>query len=266
MVRVRAHRRSGGKVKVKSYTRSKRTVDGLKFKAGDKVKSKSSKKQSQGLRGMARGKSRVDAQWRWLEGTGMQDIVYESDDKLITYGHYSTDSEMPFTTRKGYVLIQQKGDKKPFDVVNELTFKSREEAKLYAFEYMNKRFNQKNNELDFPDKRDLAGGNPVEFKVIVPSTKDFSKALSKREFEERISETAVFLTGLFGGSTVTEGRGTYEFQGEVISEDVAVLTVNAKKKDYLKYDVVLEDWLKAKKKAWGQDSMGFEYQGKLIFV
>jgi len=55
VVKVKGHKRSGGKVKVKAHKRSSPHVDDLPFKAGDDVKKKSgSKKYSAGLKSMAK--------------------------------------------------------------------------------------------------------------------------------------------------------------------------------------------------------------------
>lgn len=120
--------------------------------------------------------------------------------------------------------------------------------------------------LDFPNKSELKNSNSIEFRVFIPSTRAFSKNISKEAFAKRVNVATKFLSKLFGGATFDVETGTYQMKNKLIKERVAVIIVNASQADYNKYDVKLEDWLKLKKKTWEQDSMGFVYQGKMIFV
>lgn len=120
--------------------------------------------------------------------------------------------------------------------------------------------------LDFPNKKELREANDIEFKVIIPSTRAYSKKISATAFNKRVRESVKMLSTMFGGATIDVAEGVYQFKGKTIKEKVAVITINAKKRDYNRYDEKLEKWLKEKKKAWGQDSMGFIYRGKMIFI
>lgn len=120
--------------------------------------------------------------------------------------------------------------------------------------------------LDFPNKKELREANDIEFKVIIPSTRAYSKKISPTAFNKRVREAVKMLSTMFGGATIDVAEGVYQFKGKTIKEKVAVITINAKKRDYNRYDEKLEKWLKEKKKAWGQDSMGFIYRGKMIFI
>ena len=118
------------------------------------------------------------------------------------------------------------------------------------------------NKLDFPKKF----STDSQFQVIIPSTRDKTIPISNAAFRNRIDEALVFFSKKFGGSTVAYDIGTYILKGKLIKERVGVITIEATKEDYNKYDYIIENWLKDKKKTWGQDSMGFIYQGKMVFV
>lgn len=120
--------------------------------------------------------------------------------------------------------------------------------------------------LDFPNKRELRNSNDVEFKVFIPSTRAMSKKISATAFRTRVNEAVNYFSRLFGGSTIDVESGAYQYKNKIIKEKVAVIVINARKEDYNKYDERIERWLKEKKKSWGQDSMGFIYQGKMIFI
>lgn len=120
--------------------------------------------------------------------------------------------------------------------------------------------------LDFPTKKDLSDSYTIEFQVFVPSTRAYSKKISREAFNKRVREAASFFTKCFGGSTVDIEQGAYLMKNKTVKEKVAVITVNTNKRLYYKFDKDVRDWLRQKKKSWGQDSMGFVYQGKMIFI
>lgn len=120
--------------------------------------------------------------------------------------------------------------------------------------------------LDFPNEKEYQQALPIEFKVLIPSTRDKDIKISPAAFEKRVDKTVRFLTKLFGGSTLDIETGTYLLKGKTIREPVATITVSASTEDYNRYDEKLEKYLKQKKKSWGQDSMGFVYQGRMMFV
>ena len=120
--------------------------------------------------------------------------------------------------------------------------------------------------LDFPNKRELSTSKNIEFSVFIPSTRAFSIKLSSASFRKRMEVAIRFFTKMFDGSTIVVGEGSYKYEGKTIKEKVGIITVNATRSDYNKYDETIEKWIRNKKKTWGQDSMGFVYQGKMIFI
>ena len=68
------------------------------------------------------------------------------------------------------------------------------------------------------------------------------------------------------GSTINNAIGTYQYKNEVIKEDVAIISVFTNKDIYNKNDKLLKKYIKKKKKIWGQDAMGFEYQSAFYLI
>ncbi|MBI5300967.1 MAG: hypothetical protein HY868_02430 [Chloroflexi bacterium] len=107
---------------------------------------------------------------------------------------------------------------------------------------------------------------PIECVVYVPSTL-FDKRIPKRVFQKRIRKTADELVRLFGGCRETMVRGHYmDRRGEIIEEDIAVLTGYGKGDHYLDKREQFLAWLLAKKKEWQQESIGFEFEGDLWYI
>jgi len=119
---------------------------------------------------------------------------------------------------------------------------------------------------DFPNKTEYRQALPIEFKVLIPSTRQQNIKIASSAFNKRVNEAVRFLTKRFGGSTIDIETGTYMMKNKTIKEKVASITVSASVADYNRYDEEIEKYLKEKKKAWGQDSMGFVYQGRMMFV
>lgn len=107
---------------------------------------------------------------------------------------------------------------------------------------------------------------PIECVVYVPSTL-FDKRISKREFQKRIKKTAEELVSMFGGCRETTVKGRYrDRRGEIIEEEIAVLTGYGQGDHYLDKREQFLDWLLAKKKEWQQESIGFEFEGDLWYI
>lgn len=119
---------------------------------------------------------------------------------------------------------------------------------------------------DFPTDKQIHEGSNVNFKVIVPSTRNRSIPISNLALQKRILKVNRFLTSLFGGSTEQSAIGNYTYNGEVIHENVVVISVFTTEDNYNMYDEKLRDFIRENKYIWGQDSMGFEYQGELFFI
>lgn len=119
---------------------------------------------------------------------------------------------------------------------------------------------------DFPSKQELDEGLDTQIRVFVPSTYEKKKKLSASAFKKRIQETVNYFTRLFGGSTRYTGIGSYTSEEGVIIENVAVIEAFAKGADWNRHDDAVKHWLSEKKKNWGQETLGFEWQQELIFV
>ena len=107
---------------------------------------------------------------------------------------------------------------------------------------------------------------PLECVVYVPSTQG-DDPIGEEEFAGRRSETAAMLVGLFGGCRETIGTGQYRSRdGEIVAERVAVLTGFGDADDYERKRRELLEWLLDKRDEWGQEAMGFEFEGDLWYL
>jgi hypothetical protein len=108
---------------------------------------------------------------------------------------------------------------------------------------------------------------PVECVVYVPSTTAESIPIGEDEFRGRVDETAGILVDLFGGCRESTARGRYRDQdGNLIVEEVAVVTGYGTVADYAGKRQWLLAWLIDAKVRWGQESIGFEFEGDLWYV
>ena len=116
--------------------------------------------------------------------------------------------------------------------------------------------------------------NPVQAKfdinqsVYVPSTKDGNKPISAEEMSARVEETKKFLSEQFGGYTSVSTEGGYYSSAKkaVIKEKVVKITSFTTKAVYEIKKATLQDWLHTKAKMWGQESIGYEVEGDLLYV
>ena len=125
---------------------------------------------------------------------------------------------------------------------------------------------KKIDKLDFPNKEQIDNSLNVNFKLIIPSTKNESNKVSDKVFRNRIDQVIKFLANIFMGSTINNAIGTYQYKNEVIKEDVAIISVFTNEGIYNKHDKILKKYIKKKKKIWGQDAMGFEYQSAFYLI
>jgi len=108
---------------------------------------------------------------------------------------------------------------------------------------------------------------PIEMVVYVPSTQDVDKVISVDEMTARVDEVKKYLAGLFGGYTSSEKLGGYvatnsELVNEQIVQVVAFSTKEAFETNKEKVINKLSEWAKQ----WGQEAIGFEYEGDLFYV
>lgn len=126
--------------------------------------------------------------------------------------------------------------------------------------------------IEYPTQQDVADDRfnfNVMIQVAVPSTKNATEPISKKDFEARVESVITFLGRLFGnskarifgGTTSNTDYGTY-YSGERkqwIGENVVLVTVWTTKQSYAKWDLYLKEWLKKKCREWKQESIQFIY-------
>lgn len=107
---------------------------------------------------------------------------------------------------------------------------------------------------------------PLECVVYVPSTQG-DRVIDAEEFRMRRNETAALLVTLFGGCRESLATGRYRsVGGEIIAEEVAVLTGFGDADDFGEKRRQFLEWLIDKRIAWGQEALGFEFEGDLWYL
>ena len=132
-------------------------------------------------------------------------------------------------------------------------------------------------ELNYMVKSYKDGGNvpksnkmfhlPLELVVYVPSTKDVNKTISKQEMKERVDEVKNYLGVAFGGYSSIKIEGGYVANnGELVSENITKVVSFASKDDYEKNKNELVNQMTNWSQKWGQEAIGFEFEGDLYYV
>lgn len=108
---------------------------------------------------------------------------------------------------------------------------------------------------------------PLEIAVYVPSTQDVDKVISESELNARVDEVSKYLAKIFGGFTKSDKVGGFmASNSELVTEDVVPVVSFATKKDYEanknKLVTKLSEWARK----WGQEAIGFEFEGDLYYV
>ena|SRR3989304_4529494 len=106
---------------------------------------------------------------------------------------------------------------------------------------------------------------PIQFSLIVPTTVEKNKSASKFEQKKRADETKAFLDKSFGGDTTVTAQGGFissqgKTKGKRISEKVFVVEGSTTKENYMKIKPQLENFIKEKRKAWGQESIAYRFE------
>jgi len=124
-------------------------------------------------------------------------------------------------------------------------------------------------------KSDYAEGGQLEkefkfdknFVIYVPSTTEVGKTISKAELEKRVKEVEKYVANTFGGYTETETEGGYKStEGDIIEEDVVKVSVFAQNKDWKSNEKTVVNQVKKWATKWGQEAIGFEYEGNLYYI
>lgn len=107
---------------------------------------------------------------------------------------------------------------------------------------------------------------PLECVVYVPSTR-FDEQIDPAAFAARRDETAALLVSLFGGCRESMATGRYRAKnGQIVAEEVAILTGFGDANDYERKRHDLLAWLIDKRDDWGQEALGFEFEGDLWYL
>jgi hypothetical protein len=108
---------------------------------------------------------------------------------------------------------------------------------------------------------------PLEMVVYVPSTQDVDKVISVDEMDKRVDEVKQYLASKFGGYSATDKLGGYvDSTGKLVNEDVVQVTAFSTKKAYQQHKNELIKQLSVWGKKWGQEAIGFEFEGDLMYV
>lgn len=108
---------------------------------------------------------------------------------------------------------------------------------------------------------------PLELAVYVPSTQDVDKVISDSELKERVDEVSEYLARLFGGFTKSDKIGGFmSSKSELVTEQVVPVVSFATKSDFNDNKDKLVNQLSQWAKRWGQEAIGFEFEGDLYYV
>lgn len=108
---------------------------------------------------------------------------------------------------------------------------------------------------------------PIELAVYVPSTEKANQVVSKRDYASRIDEVRSYLANLFGGYSSEGIDGGYVSDEKgLIQEDVTKVTAFATKENFEQKLESLVTQIKKWCGQWGQESIGFEFEGDLFYI
>jgi len=102
---------------------------------------------------------------------------------------------------------------------------------------------------------------PIQFSIIIPSTKEENKPITPKEFKKRIKETAKFMSSRFGGDTAIKGMGDWVDNNKLTREKVVIIESSMTKKDYEKHKEELAKFIRNKREEWGQQTIGYFLEG-----
>jgi len=108
---------------------------------------------------------------------------------------------------------------------------------------------------------------PYEIAVYVPSTKDVDKTITATELRARVKEVEKYLAETFGGFTSSEKVGGYlSSKSSIITEKVVPVTAFSSLNDFTANKSKLINKMSVWAKKWGQEAIGFEFEGDLYYV
>lgn len=108
---------------------------------------------------------------------------------------------------------------------------------------------------------------PYESAIYVPSTQDVDNVISIDEMESRTDEVKEYLAKLFGGYTSSETVGGFvDSSGQLVNEEVVKVTSFSSREDFEKNKPKLLKQLAKWGKDWGQEAIGYEFEGDLYYI
>lgn len=123
--------------------------------------------------------------------------------------------------------------------------------------------------FDFPKDKGLQTYSAI----YVPTTQDVDKKITPSQEKTRVNTVRNYMTKKFGGTTTVKGIGAYTTQKgkKVVTEKVYIVENFSDPKDWRAKDQDVQKFVQKKAKAWGQESVGFEfeaphYQRRITFV
>ena len=108
---------------------------------------------------------------------------------------------------------------------------------------------------------------PLEMVVYVPSTKDVDKVISVDEMDKRVNEVKEYVASRFGGYSSADKLGGFvDSNGKLVNEDVVQVVSFSTKEAFESNKEELVNQLSKWGKEWGQEAIGFEFEGDLYYV
>ena len=108
---------------------------------------------------------------------------------------------------------------------------------------------------------------PLEMVVYVPSTQDVNKVISVDEMDSRVDEVKNYLATKFGGYTSSDKIGGFvDSNGILVNEEIVQVVAFSTKEAFEENRNQLIEQLAKWGKEWGQEAIGFEYEGDLLYV
>lgn len=108
---------------------------------------------------------------------------------------------------------------------------------------------------------------PVEMAVYVPSTSNVSEAIDDNAMRKRVDEVSKTLSTMFGGYTSSEAVGGYVSKdGNLVNEKIIRVVSYSTKDSFNENKVKLIEMLASWASEWGQEAIGYEYEGDLYYI
>jgi hypothetical protein len=108
---------------------------------------------------------------------------------------------------------------------------------------------------------------PVEMAVYVPSTSNVSEMVSQKEMDSRVDIVKRTLANMFGGYTSANYIGGYmASNGKLVNEKVVRVVSYATPESFKENKAKLMKQIAAWANEWGQEAIGYEYEGDLFYI